>query len=89
MRVLGIARNTVPWVLVFVDSKHIDSKRAMTYYSQLAKHMNGTCRFGWVDRGSDELLAESFGAQTLPATYLIKDGMAYHYRDFTYADRLL
>ena len=89
MRVFGIARNTVPWVIVVVDSSHIDSKRAKANYDELAEYLNGTVRFGWVDRGRDELLAESFGVTQLPATYLIKDGVAYHYRDFTYAERLL
>lgn len=89
MRVLGIARNIVPWVLVFVDSSHIDSKRAKANYDELALHLNGTVRFGWVDRGREELLAESFGVTQLPATFFIKDGVAYHYRDFTYAERLL
>jgi hypothetical protein len=89
MRLLGIAQNLVPWVLVFVDAKHIDSKRAMAHYSKLAEHLKGTVRFGWVVRQQDELLSESFGVAQTPATYLIKDGTAYHYRDFTYFERLL
>ena len=88
MRFFGIPRNPTPWVLVFVNSEHIDSKRAMQQYRYLAKKMEGKVRFGWVIRNEEELLAESFGAKELPATFFIKDGVAYHYRDFTYADKL-
>lgn len=89
MRFLGTTRNQVPWVLVFVKPEHIDSKRAMAQYSELAKHLNGTVRFGWVDSREEELLKESFGAQEVPSTFVIKNGMAYHYRDFAYAGRML
>lgn len=89
MRILGVARNEVPWVLVFVKKESIDSKRAMAQYSELAKHLNGTVRFGWVDGRKEELLSESFGSRELPSTFFIKDGVVYHYRDFTYAGKLL
>ena len=88
MRIFGFQRNVVPWVVLFVNTQHIDSKRAMNQYRYLARAYNGTVRFGWIDRGQDELLAESFGARELPSTFFIKDGVAYHYRDFTYANKL-
>ncbi len=45
-------------------------------------------RFGWVDRGKSELLAETFSVSQLPATYLIKNGTVYHYRLWPYAGDL-
>ena len=61
MRILGINRSKTPWVILFANTKNIDSKRAMTSYKELAKHYNGTVNFGWVDHISEELLSESFG----------------------------
>jgi thioredoxin-like negative regulator of GroEL len=87
MRLLGINRASTPWVIVFVDPKHVDSKRAMAQYKYLAKHYNGTVRFGYVNRRK-ELLAATFGVTMTPATFLIKEGKVYQYRDFTYADKL-
>ena len=74
-----------PWVLVFVNKDALDSKRAVVNYGLLAKHLKGEVRFGWVDRRQEELLAETFSVRQLPATIFIKDGKAYHYRDWTYA----
>ena len=50
--------------------------------------MNGEVRFAWVDTMKEELLASSFSVKELPATYLIKDGIAYHYRDFQYSENI-
>lgn len=44
--------------------------------------MEGEVRFAYVETKMEELLAASFGVRELPATFLIKDGVAYHYRDF-------
>ncbi len=76
LRFLGLNRSSTPWVIVFVDPAHIDSKRAMVQYKYLAKHYKGSVRFGYVDRHK-ELLAATFGVSMAPATFLIKDGMAY------------
>ena len=46
-------------------------------------------RFGWVLQSDDEeLLTSAFEAKFLPQTFLIKDGTAYWYRDFPYAENL-
>ena len=76
------------WVILFANKDHIDSKRAMVNYSAAAKLWGGKVRFGWVNRSQNELLAETFGVSQVPATYLIKDKVAYHYRDWTYVNTL-
>ena len=87
-RWLGKNLSATPWVLVFVNKNQIDSKRAVMQYRDLARYYEGKVRFAWVDRGKAELLAESFGVTQLPATFLIKNGMAYHYRLWAYAGDL-
>jgi len=57
-------------------------------YRDLAHFYEGKVRFAWVDRGKAELLAETFGVAQLPATFLIKNGVAYHYRLWPYAGDL-
>lgn len=86
-RVFGIPRNDRPWVLLFAKDG-IDSTRSMTQFQHAAHHMNGEVRFAWVDTWKEELLASSFAVKELPATYLIKDGMVYHYRDFQYSENI-
>lgn len=87
-RWLGQNLSATPWVLVFVNKENIDSKRAVLQYKDLAHFYEGKVRFAWVDRGKAELLAETFSVSQLPATYLIKNGMAYNYRLWTYAGDL-
>ena len=79
------------WVLLFVNSpsasanqpgEGIDDKRAMQNYKKLAKKYKGAIRFAWVDARQEELLAASFDARFYPQTFVIRDGVAYWYRDF-------
>ena len=56
----------------------------MTNYKSLARRYQGRVRFGYVSYPEEELMAATFEARSLPYTVLIKDGIAYWYRDFPY-----
>ena len=51
--------------------------------------MKGRVRFAWVAAHEEELLTASFEARFFPQTFYIIDGVAYWYRDFPHADKLL
>ena len=60
----------------------------MQNYKKLALSYKGKVRFGWANPLDQELLASSLDARFFPQTFLIKDGMAYWYRDFPYENIL-
>ena len=83
----GAATHDTTWVILFVNPESdvgggMDDKRAMQNYKKLALKYAGKVRFAWVDQPREELLAATFDAKFLPQTFVIKEGMAYWYRDF-------
>ena len=71
-----------PWVILFCKTDQIDNRRAMTNYKKLAQYYQGKVRFAYVERRDEELLSETFEVKQLPFTIVIKNGVAYWYRDF-------
>ena len=83
----GPATQDTTWVILFVNKGNdvnggMDDKRALQNYKRLALKYAGKVRFAWVDQPNEELLAATFSAMFLPQTFVIKEGMAYWYRDF-------
>ena len=76
-RYTGFNISPTPWVIVIIRKDMLDCKRAVTNFNMLAKQLKGATRFAWVDRNSEELLAETFGARQLPATFIILNGTVY------------
>ena len=88
-RIPGKPLNTVPWVLIFVKHyRSIEEANAKEQYDKLAQTFAGKVRFAWIDRDEEELLTSTFEAMYMPQTFLIKDGLAYWYRDYPKYDQL-